>query len=229
MSEQLFNSVFSNNNIHIKPSMFALAILTSLILGLLLAKVYKYKTIYTKEFIITLATLPVLIAVIIFLVNGSLGTSVAVAGTFGLIRFRSAAGGAKELLYVFFATAIGIATGMGFLVLAILFTLALLLILWCYENSAFVQISLTRRYAIILVPNDGTGYEMDLESILKKSCRSISLTLIKSMNKNDKIQLEYELDLKPDTSDTKLINDILAYNSDIEISLGATVKKKKIL
>ena len=91
MLNQIFNSVFSNRDITISPSMFALSILTSLLLGLLLAKIYKYKTIYTKEFIITLATLPVLISMIIFLVNGNLGTSVAVAGTFGLIRFRSAA------------------------------------------------------------------------------------------------------------------------------------------
>ncbi|WP_454922683.1 DUF4956 domain-containing protein, partial [Abiotrophia defectiva] len=76
--------------------MLMMSLLVALLTGLWLAWVYKYKTLYTKDFVITLALLPTIIAMIIFLVNGNLGTSVAVAGTFSLIRFRSAAGGAKE-------------------------------------------------------------------------------------------------------------------------------------
>lgn len=209
--------------------MFILSLIISLLLGLLLAKAYKYKTIYTKEFIITLATLPVLISIIIFLVNGSLGTSVAVAGTFGLIRFRSAAGGAKEILYVFFATAIGIATGMGFLVLAILFTLVLLLVLWLYENSAFVQVSTSRRQATITVPNNHTDYTPILEKILDRNCREANLRFIQNNNKDSKIQMDYDLELRPHISDTGLIHDITAYDPDIEISLDTSAKKKKIL
>lgn len=229
MLNQIFNSVFSNRDITISPSMFALSILTSLLLGLLLAKIYKYKTIYTKEFIITLATLPVLISMIIFLVNGNLGTSVAVAGTFGLIRFRSAAGGAKEILYIFFATAVGIATGMGFLVLAILFTLTLTLVLWIYENSGFSQVSTSRRQATFIVPNNEIDYIPILEKILNKTCREINLISVKNINKNNTIQMEYHLDLKPEMNDIGLINSIMTYNPDIEVTLDTNAKKKKIL
>lgn len=229
MLNQLFDSVFSNNRISIDPFMFVLSMITSLVLGLLLAKVYKYRTIYTKEFIITLAVLPILIAVIIFLVNGSLGTSVAVAGTFGLIRFRSAAGGAKEILFVFIATAIGIATGMGFLVLGILFTISLLFILYLYEHSSFAQVSQTRRHVTFTVPNDNTEYEAVLTKVLARTCKHAELVFIKNINKDNRIQLEYNLDLKVDYSDIKLINDIIAYNPDIEVAIGATAKKKKIL
>ncbi len=229
MVDQLFSSTFSSSNIDVKPTMLALSLLTSLILGLLLAKIYKYKTIYTKEFIITLAILPILIAMIIFLVNGNLGTSVAVAGTFGLIRFRSAAGGAKEILFVFIATAIGIATGMGFLVLAILFTLFLVFTLWIYENSNFAQVSMTRRHGTFTVPNDETDYELILSGILARTCREANLTSVKNLNKEDKIQLEYDLDLKANANDFKLINDVLAYNNDIEVSIAATAKKRKTL
>ena len=217
MLNQIFNSVFSNRDITISPSMFALSILTSLLLGLLLAKIYKYKTIYTKEFIITLATLPVLISMIIFLVNGNLGTSVAVAGTFGLIRFRSAAGGAKEILYIFFATAVGIATGMGFLVL------------WLYENSGFSQVSTSRRQATFIVPNNEIDYIPILEKILNKTCREINLISVKNINKNNTIQMEYHLDLKPEMNDIGLINSIMTYNPDIEVTLDTSAKKKKIL
>ena len=103
MLNQLFNSIYSSAEVKINPLALIFSMITSLILGIVLAKVYKRQTIYTKEFVITLSLLPAIISIIIFLVNGNLGTSVAVAGTFSLIRFRSAAGGSKELLAVFMA------------------------------------------------------------------------------------------------------------------------------
>ena len=119
MITQLFNSIYSSAEIKVNPLALIASLVTGLILGIILAKVYKHQTIYTKEFVITLSLLPAIISIIIFLVNGNLGTSVAVAGTFILIRFRSAAGGSKELLAIFMATAMGITTGMGFLALGV--------------------------------------------------------------------------------------------------------------
>ena len=116
MITQLFNSIYSSAEVKVNPLALIASLMTGLILGFILAKVYKHQTIYTKEFVITLSLLP---SIIIFLVNGNLRTSVAVAGTFSLIRFRSAAGGSKELLAIFMATAIGITTGMDFLTLGV--------------------------------------------------------------------------------------------------------------
>ena len=121
MFNQLFKDVFTSANVD--PLMLLAAIGLALVLGLVLAKVYQYKTVYSQSFVMSLALLPSLIAIVIFLVNGSLGAGVAVMGAFSLIRFRSAPGGAKELLAIFLAMTVGIALGMGYLVLASVFTL----------------------------------------------------------------------------------------------------------
>ena len=105
MIDQLFNSIYSSTEVKINLLALLFSLAISLVLGIVLAKVYKHQTICTKEFVITLSLLPTIVSMIIFLVNGNLGTSVAVAGTFSLIRFRSAAGGSKELLAIFMATA----------------------------------------------------------------------------------------------------------------------------
>ena len=86
----LFNSIFNNATASADPFQLLLALLVSLVLGLALTWTYKYRTLYTREFAISLTLLPCLMTLVIFLVNGSLGTSIAVAGTFSLIRFRSA-------------------------------------------------------------------------------------------------------------------------------------------
>ncbi|HFI0789323.1 TPA: DUF4956 domain-containing protein [Streptococcus suis] len=121
-------------------------------MGVLLAAVYKYKSNYTKEFVITLSLMPALIAVIISLVNGNLGAGVAVAGTFSLIKFRSAAGSSKEMLAVLLAMAIGLATGMGFLGLAVFTTIILSACILIFENISFVQVNQNRRHLLVTVP-----------------------------------------------------------------------------
>ena len=86
----LFDSIFNNATTTVDPVRLMLALLVSLVLGMALSWTYKYRTLYTREFIVSLTLLPCMMTLVIFLVNGSLGTSIAVAGTFSLIRFRSA-------------------------------------------------------------------------------------------------------------------------------------------
>ena len=105
----LFNSIFNDATATASPLQLMLALLGSLILGLALTWTYKYRTLYTREFVISLTLLPCLMTLVIFLVNGSLGTSIAVAGTFSLIRFRSATSGSRELIAVCMAMIIGLA------------------------------------------------------------------------------------------------------------------------
>ena len=100
---------------------FILCMGVSLILGFVMALAYMYRTRYTKSFVITLALLPAVVCVVIMLVNGNVGTGVAVAGAFSLVRFRSVPGTAKEICTLFLAMGAGLTAGMGYLGFAVLF------------------------------------------------------------------------------------------------------------
>ena len=65
--------------------------------------------------------MPAVVQIVIMLVNGNIGAGVAIAGAFSLVRFRSVPGTAKEIGSIFLAMAIGLATGMGYVVLAVIF------------------------------------------------------------------------------------------------------------
>ena len=227
MITQLFNSIYSSAEIKVNPLALIASLVTGLILGIMLAKVYKHQTIYTKEFVITLSLLPAIISIIIFLVNGNLGTSVAVAGTFSLIRFRSAAGGSKELLAIFMATAIGITTGIGFLALGVLFTLFISFFWLLFEKMSFSSVSQTRRYVQIQIPAE-LDYEVIFEAIFETACKSFELTSVESVD-NKFIKLDYVVDLKPDVSDQRLIQRFLRYEKIKNISLSKEAKKRKTL
>lgn len=115
MLNTIFNSIFTETTAAFTFGQFLACTAVSLILGLLIAAVYRYKSECTKSFAVTLVLMPVIVQMVIMLVNGNLGTGVAVAGAFSLVRFRSAPGSAKEISSIFLAMAVGLATGMGFL------------------------------------------------------------------------------------------------------------------
>lgn len=227
MIDQLFNSIYSSTEVKINLLALLFSLAISLVLGIVLAKVYKHQTIYTKEFVITLSLLPTIVSMIIFLVNGNLGTSVAVAGTFSLIRFRSAAGGSKELLAIFMATAIGITTGMGFVTLGIVFTLFISLVWLLFEKMSFSSVSQTRRYVQIQIPAD-FDYEVLFEALFETACKSVELTSIQSAAKKT-IKLDYVIDLDPEVSDRELIQQFLRYDQIQDIAFSKAAKKRKTL
>jgi hypothetical protein len=189
--------------------------------------VYKYKTLHTKEFVVTLTLMPALIAIIILLVNGNLGTSVAVAGAFSLIRFRSAAGSSKELLAVFLATAIGLATGMGYLLLAAAFTLVLSLLIFLLEQSSFGKPSSKYRYLILTVPKE---FDVDhfFQTEGKNLCQKHELVSIQYKKKKDVLVLESILEMNDQTSDKELMDKILLAGP-IDAIIHQQIPKKKRL
>ena len=122
MLDSLFSGLFDTDMTGvIGLSDFTLCIVCALAIGLMLSVMYMYKTRYTKSFVVTLALLPAVVCVVIMMVNGNVGTGVAVAGAFSLVRFRSAAGTAREISMLFMAMGAGLVVGMGYLAFAALF------------------------------------------------------------------------------------------------------------
>ena len=76
---------------------FLLCVFSALLMGVILAFCYMFRHKYTKSFLITLATLPAVVCVVIMMVNGNVGAGVAVAGAFSLVRFRSVPGTARDI------------------------------------------------------------------------------------------------------------------------------------
>lgn len=224
MLNLLTDSVFTQTNLTISSWTILASLLTSLFLGLVLASLYKYRTAYSKEFVQTLTVLPSLIAVIIFLVNGNLGTSVAVAGTFSLIKFRSPAASAKELLLVFMATAIGLATGMGYLVLAVVVTFLVAGVLILLEHASFAQGQTNQRQLSLSLPVVDSDEE-GLVSILDACCQKA--VLLNLSTKKNQLDLLYHVEIR--VSDQELCHRILTRFPAASLSLIQGPGKKKRL
>ena len=226
MLSHLFYDIFTDTAVD--PVMLMLAIGVSLLLGLVVAKVYQFKTVYSKSFVMSLALLPTLIAIVIFLVNGSLGAGVAVMGAFSLIRFRSAPGGAKELVSIFLVMTIGIAIGMGYLVFATVFTLIMSLVMLLLEVVNFGQMKHSMRQLTIVIP-ESLDYESIFDDIFNKAANHVELANVKTSDMGSLFKIKYIIQLNGRMTEKELIDALRTRNGNLEIAISRYITKENEL
>ena len=226
MLNQLFYDIFTDTAVD--PAMMMLAIGVSLLLGLVVAKVYQFKTVYSKSFVMSLALLPTLIAIVIFLVNGSLGAGVAVMGAFSLIRFRSAPGGAKELVSIFLVMTIGIAIGMGYLVFATVFTLIMSLAMMLLEVVNFGQMKHSMRQLTVVIP-ESLDYESIFDDIFNKAANHVELANVKTSDMGSLFKIKYIIQLNGRMTEKELIDALRTRNGNLEIAISRYITKENEL
>lgn len=222
MLDNLFNGLFDSETTELISVIdFVECIGVSLILGLILAFAFMYKTRYTKSFVVTLATIPAVVCVIIMMVNGNVGAGVAVAGAFGLVRFRSAPGTAKEICALFLAMGTGLITGMGYLGFATLFTLILGLVFVVYNRFDFGEKKNSEKYKTlnIIIPED-LDYTGVFDEIFNEYAESYELTNVKTTNMGSLFRLTYNIILKDTGKEKQMIDKLRCRNGNLEINIS---------
>ena len=222
MLENLFRGLFDTDlTTVISVTDFLLCLGCSLVLGLVMAFAYMYRTRYTKSFVITLALLPAVVCVVIMLVNGNVGTGVAVAGAFSLVRFRSVPGTAKEICTLFLAMGAGLIAGMGYLGFAVLFTLVMCAVFVLYNRLDFgsKKNSETFKTFTITIPED-LDYSGVFDDIFTEFTRSHDLVRVKTTNMGSMFKLTYNVELRDAAKEKEMIDKMRCRNGNLEIAVS---------
>ncbi|HIT69028.1 MAG TPA: DUF4956 domain-containing protein [Candidatus Aphodomonas merdavium] len=222
MLENLFRGIFDSSAVSvIAAEDFLLCVFCALIIGLLLAGCYLYRSQYTKSFVATLALLPAVVCVVIMMVNGNVGTGVAVAGSFSLVRFRSVPGSAKEISAIFLAMGSGLIAGMGYLGYAFLFAIILGAASMLYSRFGFGAEKRSARYKTlhITIPED-LDYTGVFDGILKEYTSAWELTQVKTTNMGSLFRLTYNLTLREAGQEKALIDKLRCRNGNLEITVS---------
>jgi len=222
MLENLFKGLFDTDlTAVISVTDFLLCLGASLIIGILMAFAYMYRTRYTKSFVITLALLPAVVCVVIMMVNGNVGTGVAVAGAFSLVRFRSVPGTAKEICTLFLAMGAGLIAGMGYLGFAVLFTVVMCIMFVLYNRLDFgtKKNAATFKTFTITIPED-LDYSGIFDDIFSEFTTSHDLVRVKSTNMGSMFKLTYNVMLRDITREKEMIDKIRCRNGNLEIAVS---------
>ena len=221
----IFTSSILNGTLTI--SGFLYCTLASLVLGLGIAGLYMVKNTYSKGFVVTLALLPAIVQVVIMMVNGNIGTGVAVAGAVSLVRFRSVPGNARDIVSIFFAMAVGLATGMGYLFYALLFLVIIGVVNVALLCSRFGDGKANVRTLKITVP-ENLDYEGLFDDLLQQYATSYTLEKVRTTNMGSLFELSYTVRLKGDMPPKAFLDALRCRNGNLNIAVSRphTVKEE---
>ncbi len=219
MLDSIFSSVLSSADaVGFQIHSFLYCILGAVFSGLGIAILYTYKTKYTKSFIMTLITLPACVAMVIMMVNGSVGTGVAVAGAFSLIRFRSVPGTAKEISAIFLAMGTGLAMGLGYIAFGMLFALVISLTNVIISSLSWGELSPRRKTLLITMP-EHLDYSTVFEDVFGDFTESHVLVAVKITSMGSLFKLTYDIKLKDNVQEKEFLDQLRCRNGNLEISL----------
>ena len=214
----MLESMFSTTVATISLQNCLICIGVAIILGLVISFVHKKTTKTTPNFLLTVAVLPVLVQVVILLVNGNLGTSLAVAGAFSLIRFRSMPGNSKEIITVFWAMAIGLALGMGYVICATIGT-AIVAVLMIVINQVLSKMQKTSNLNLKIVVPENLDYNEIFDDLFEKYTDQVELKKVKTTNMGSMFEVTYMVTLKKDINEKQFLDEIRVRNANMLVML----------
>ena len=222
MLNNVFSGLFDSSSISVIPvGTFLLCLGCALALGLMLAFAYTARNRFTRSFAATLALLPAIVCVVIMMVNGNIGAGVAVAGVFGLVRFRSVPGTAKEIGIIFLAMGAGLIAGMGYLGYAALFTVIMCAVLLVYNRLDFGTKKAAARCKTlrVTIPED-LDYTEVFEDVFPQYTSDCELTQVKTTNMGSLFRLTYDITLRSAAAEKALIDQLRCRNGNLEITVS---------
>lgn len=207
-----------------------IVLVTSIVLGLIISLSYmktNNKDRFGSNFSVTLVMLPVIIAIIILLVGNNVARAFSLAGAFSIIRFRSAPGDPKDISYIFFTLAVGLACGMGYIGYSILFTFVLCATMLILEKIKFGTNKEKTMQLKIVVPED-LNFEGIFDSILNEYTNSYNIEKIKTRDFGSLFEITYLIKLKQGVSSKDLLDKLRCKNGNLNISLTSSISEQKL-
>ncbi len=225
----MFTSIIDSTTSTLTVSSALICTGVSVLLGLAVALCYRFcSKQYTKNFIVTLVLLPVLVQSVIMMVSGSLGAGVAVMGTFSLVRFRSTPGTSKEIVAVFCAMALGLATGMGQVVFAAILAGIICLLFALLSKTNFGEKSAQERTLKIVIP-ENLDYTEVFQDIFEEYTAAADLDGVKTTNMGSLFELKYTVKLKKDANEKAFLDALRCRNGNLNISLARPLTSREKL
>ena len=200
-------------------SAFLICLLGALVLGVLTALVFSFRSEHSGNLPFALVLVPPIVTLVIMMVNGNIGAGLGVAGAFSLIRFRSAPGTARELSGLFTGTAIGLACGMGYVGIAALFFLVVAVTVLALTLLRIGEKSRSYRHLRITIP-ENLDYDGLFDDIFEKYTVDHELHKVKTTNMGTLYELSYNIHIKGTDVQKDFIDALRCRNGNLNIVCG---------
>lgn len=220
--DNLFNNILANVTTELSALQCVVTMLSALVLGGAIAFTYKKtqdEEYYQRSLAITLTMLPIILSVIILFVGSDIARAFSMAGTLSIIRFRSAPGDAKDIGFIFFAVAAGLACGVGLYGYGALFVILLCIALLVIEKIKAFTVKNIRKTLKITIP-ENLNYQHAFDDILARYTIRHKLTKIKTTDLGSLFELVYSVSMLPKQDEQEFLNELRCRNGNLSIILS---------
>lgn len=158
----------------------ALILAAGIVIGAYIYFFYRFsakRAFYSKDFNVSLAGLPLVVAAIMIAMQANLVVSLGMVGALSIVRYRTAVKSPMDLLYLFWAISGGIIVGVGLYTLAIVLCVCMTLVI--FGASA---LSLGKPPLLVVIRMNIDADSKSVEETLHKYCKRVkkSSTIIKN-------------------------------------------------
>ncbi|MBR2955064.1 MAG: DUF4956 domain-containing protein [Ruminococcus sp.] len=199
---------------------FCICVGAALLIGFLISLVYIFchrKEGYSQSYVFTIIMLPTIVSLILLLINTTAG-ALSLAGAFTLVRFRSVPGDPKDIAYIFFSMAAGVACGIGYIGFAVVFFLVLGVVMFGLSEMNFGGCK-TRHMTLKITIPENLDYQGVFDPVLSRYTRFHKLRRVKTTNFGTLFELIYSVDVSEDIDQKKFIDELRALNGNMTINL----------
>lgn len=219
--DNFFNNIMANGSSEITVSSSVITMLVALCFGAVIAFTYyiTQKESYQRSLAITLLMLPIILSVIIVFIGSNIARAFSLAGTLSIIRFRSAPGDPKDIGFIFFDIAAGLACGVGLFGYGMIFVLVLCAVIILAEKIHLFEKRSVHKILKITIPED-LNYQSAFDDILVKYTQTSKLMKIKTTDLGSLFEVSYDVTMKANQDEQQFLNELRCRNGNLNIILS---------
>jgi uncharacterized membrane protein YhiD involved in acid resistance len=197
------------------------SLILSFILSLIIAKLYKatHRGIsYTQSFVHSIVLMTVVVSMIMLIIGSNIARAFTLVGALSIIRFRNAVKETKDVAFLFFAMAVGMACGTRFYMMAVFFTMTVAgFMIALFKMDVFAR-EINDRIMMIQVP-DKFDYERSFDNVFRKHFNDVSLISMESIRNENLVELVYSVSIKKRFQAENFLDEARRLNDNNKVTL----------
>lgn len=219
--DYLFNNILSNVSDGISVVSALTAMLAAILFGAVIAFTYRktQEDGFQRSMAVTLLMLPIILSVIILFVGSNVARAFSLAGTLSIIRFRSAPGDPKDIGFIFFDIAAGLACGVGLYGYGAIFVAILCAVIIIVEKKGLFGEKSVKKTLKITIPED-LNYQGAFDDILEKYTKKYTLSKIRTTDLGALFEVCYSVIMKQEQNEQEFLNELRCRNGNLSIILA---------
>jgi uncharacterized membrane protein YhiD involved in acid resistance len=177
-------------------------------------------TSYSQSFVFTLVLNGMVVSLVMLVIGSDIARAFSLVGALSIIRFRNAVKETRDVGFIFFTMAIGMAVGTKFYLLAVVGTIVIGAVIMLMTRYNWYARDLSSHILHIQVPN-GTTSEGLFDKALAKYTSSSELISADSVHNGMLTELTYSVGLKKSAQVQQFLTEISSLNDNNRVTLMA--------